>query len=107
MRNAFAVFPFCGMALLSGCGFGAGFRDGMQDHGAALMADTVADAIDKKLGDNFKELSDSVRTIPTGIPKPEKPEDNTLGYTLGTLAALIVSNVLRGGVRLAKEKGKV
>lgn len=82
-----------------GCGsFGQGFRDGMAGEAPAA----IADAIDKKLGDNFSELSDTIRHI----PKPEPPPDNTMGYGLGVLIATVIANALKGGVRsMAKKKG--
>lgn len=63
----------------------------------------LADAIDKKLGDDFRDLSDTIRSI----PKPPAPEDNTVGYGIGTLIAMIAANALKGGLRsVAKKKSE-
>lgn len=86
------------LLALAGCGFGQGFRDGLTSEAPAA----IADAIDKKLGDNFSELSDTVRNI----PKPSAPADNTVGYGLGVLIATVLANALKGGVRSIAEKKK-
>lgn len=95
MRTVWVVLA---LGMLGGCvparEFGAGFRDEM----ARQSADVMADAMDAKLGDDFKELSEAVREIPKNIPQ-NNPADGTLWGGLGTLAALVLSNAIRGGVR--------
>ena len=97
-----------GLLVLSGCGhaseFGRGFRDRGLEMAGDIAADELAEVVDKRLGDNFKEVKDLLGTIPGQIPKPSGPVDQGLLYTLGGLAAYIVGSFGKGAVR--KYSGK-
>lgn len=100
MRMLVAMVAILALAT-GGCAtdFGHGFRDGLAREGAAMTADAVADAIDKKLGDDFKEVADGLRGLPGQFPKPPDPKDNSTAYTVGTFLALLLANGIKGGVR--------
>lgn len=91
------------LILLSGCTpaseFGRGFRDRGLEMAGEISADALADVVDARLGDNFKEVKEALSTIPSQLPKPSSPVDQGLLYTLGGLAAYIVGSFGKGAVR--------
>ena len=90
-----------GLALvLGGCGFAQGFRD----EGINQAAGLLGDVLDKKLGDEFKELKAGIDGIPGAIPVPDD-EDRTLDYGLGALAAYILGSVGKGLLRGKMKEG--
>jgi hypothetical protein len=88
------------VVLLAGCGFMQGVRDGALKEGMQTGADYVAG----KLSDDYKELKDTLVSLPGKIPQPQTPDDtkNTLLYILG---ALIGSTVVAGGKGLIRAQG--
>lgn len=92
-----------GMVLLSGCAhageLGRGFRDRGLEMAGEISADALAEVVDARLGDNFKEVKDVLSTLPGQLPKPATPIDQGLMYTLGGLAAYIVGSFGKGAVR--------
>ena len=94
--------------VLSGCQTAGGkaFIDGFTREATSQLAEASADALDKKLGDDFKGLSDTVREIPKGLPK--SPDAGTLGLlgTLGMLAAKLAGDAVKGFVRTKVTKEK-
>ena len=91
-----------------GCqGFGAGFRDGAMKSAAEMSADALGDVIDKKLGDDFKELSAAVKGLPGEFPKPpaDEPLKDSAGYTAGALVAYLLGSLGKGLIR-SKVGGK-
>lgn len=93
--------------VLAGCQTAGGkaFIDGFTREAASQLADASADALDKKLGDDFKGLGDTVREIPKGLPQaPNAGELGLLG-TLGMLAAKLIGDGVKGFVRSKSKKG--
>lgn len=93
---------------LSGCGFFQGFRDQGLKMAGEMTAEALGDVVDAKLGDNFKELSGALATIPASIPKPPQkgPVEEGIGYTLGGLLAYIVGSMGKGYLRAHSKGGK-
>jgi len=79
---------------LSGCGFAQGFRD----EGLRQVAGLAADEVDKRLGDDFKELGEGLREIPGHFPKKD-PVSDTAGYGLGALLAYVLGSAGKGFLR--------
>jgi hypothetical protein len=93
------VLPF--VLVLCSCQTAGGkqFIEGFTREATSQLAEASADALDKKLGDEFKGLTDTVRGIPAGIPQgPGAGELGLLG-TLGMLAAKLIGDSVKGAVR--------
>lgn len=86
---------------MGGCGFAQGFRDRGLEMAGEMSADALGAVVEKKLGDDFKELSEAVKSIPGSLPKPLEPDPSkqTIWYGLGSLAAYIVGSLGKGYVR--------
>ena len=81
--------------LLVGC---QGFAQGFRDESARQLADITADVIEKKLGDDFKDVSDGLKKLPDQLPKDTPAQDGAL-YTLGAIVAYIVGSAGKGFLR--------
>ena len=86
---------------LAGCSFGQGFKDEL----LRQLPGVAADAVDAKLGPNFKELSAGLKDVGGKIPQPKGPVDEGLGYSLGALVAYTLGSSVKGLIR-AKFGGK-
>ena len=104
MRYVLAVLLLGLVGCVPARQFGAGFRDKGLEMAGEIAADELAEVVDARLGDNFKEMNDILGTIPGQLPKPSSPIDQGLLYTLGGLAAYIVGSFGKGAVR--KYSGK-
>jgi len=96
MRTLILAVAVCG---LMGCAFGQGFKDGLAQGGAQILADSVSDALDRKLVDDFAGLGQAVRDLPGKMPVTPKEEDKGLLYSLGVFAALLGANGVKGVIR--------
>lgn len=99
MRVAMAAVLVLGS--LGGCSFARGFADTGAKMAGEISADALGEVVDAKLGDDFKELSEAVKSIPGSIPPPpaDDPMKEGLGYTLGGLVAYIVGSFGKGMIR--------
>lgn len=91
------------LVLCSGCqGFGQGFRD----ESARQLAEITGEVVEKKLGDDFKEVSDGLKKLPDGLPKDSPAQDGAL-YTLGAIVAYVIGSAGKGLLRskLTKKDG--
>lgn len=87
------------LGALVGCQFAHGFRDRGLEMAGEISADALAEVVDAKLGDNFKEVSESLKGLPGQLPKPASPAEEGILYTLGGLAAYILGSFGKGAVR--------
>ena len=93
------LLVLCLVVTLAGCGFAQGFRDKSLAMAGEITADALGDIVDAKLGNDFKELSTALSTIPGSIPKPKTPVEDGIGYTLGGLLAYLIGSMGKGYVR--------
>lgn len=92
-----------GLILLSGCAhageFGRGFRDRGLEMAGEISADALAEVVDARLGDNFKEVKVALEGLPGQLPKPRTPAEEGIMYSLGGLLAYVVGSFGKGAVR--------
>jgi len=86
--------------------FGQGFKAGLEREAVDAVAGAAADAVDRKLGEKFSGVSETLRSLPDKMPKPpdRDPSQDTLWYGIGGLAAYLVGSFVKGGYRKYQEK---
>lgn len=98
------------------------FRRGLDDFGRGAAREGTRQAagigsevLVRELGDKIEGLGERVDKVgaqvesippPPPPPDPKEPEDNTLWYTAGALAAYIGGSLLKGGYRKWRGSGK-
>ena len=96
------------LVALCGCGFASGCRDKIVEEAPSIATSAVGAIVESKMSEKNQELKDAlvgaIGGLAGSIPKPEKSEDNTIWYTLGTLAALIAANAAKGGIRMLVDR---
>lgn len=100
MRYLLALSVLC----LSGCAFGQGFRDKGAQMAGEIAADELASMVEARLGDDFKNVSEGLKNLPTQIPHPPGPGEQGLLYSLGGLVAYIVGSFGKGAIRKVTKK---
>lgn len=89
-----------GLALgVGGCQFARGFQDGGARMAGDIAATELADLVSERLGDDFKEVTDTLHEIPGKLPSGTPLEEQGLLYTLGALAAYVVGSFGKGALR--------
>lgn len=96
-----------GLLAVVGCvparQFGAGFRDRGLEMAGDIAADELAEVVDKRLGEDFKEVKDILNQLPSQLPK-KGPVEEGLMYSLGGLLAYVVGSIGKGYIRKSKDK---
>jgi hypothetical protein len=97
-----------GLLALTGCAgardFGRGFRDTGAQMAGEIAADQLAEIVEAKLGDDFKDVSEALGKLPSQLPQPPGPVDQGLMYSLGGLLAYIVGSFGKGALRKVTSK---
>lgn len=90
---------FLAAAMLSGCQGAGGFGRGFRDEGLRQAAELGAEAVERRLGDDFAAISAGLREIPARLPAPRSSAEDGLLYGLGGLAAYILGSFGKGMIR--------
>lgn len=82
---------------VGGCAAARDFSSGFTDEAWKQGANIAADAVEKKLGHDFSDLSGRI----DALPKPQKrdPSSDTIWYGIGGLAAYILGSLGKGLLR--------
>ncbi len=85
------------LLFLSGCTAGEQFTKGFFQQATREAVNFGVTELDKKFGDKIGGLSEVLKGIKEGIPKPPAPEEGGIWSGLGALLAIIGAGAARSG----------
>lgn len=84
---------------LLGCSFAQGFSR----EAANQLADIAAGEIERRLGDDFAQVSDALKEVPSHVPGPTETGGSA---ALGALLAIVLGGVGKGMLAKRRKRGE-